>query len=183
MAAQERDSPTSLPAKMIVIRPLQTGEMAALIRLCGEHAAYEQVEFRLDQQESRLAQALFHHPPRLWCFVAEADGEIVGYCTCSKEYSTWQAAEYLYMDCLYIVPNYRNSGTGSKMLRAVAQLACSLDCRVVEWQTPQWNVNAARFYERNGAQGKAKIRFSWQPECASSENECSALVGPSEPGN
>ena len=88
--------------------------------------------------------------PRLWRFVAEAGGSIVGYATYTRDSSTWRAADYLYMDCLFIDPGYRNVGLGTEMMEESAQRAGALGCATLEWQTRAWNANAARFYERLG---------------------------------
>ena len=75
----------------------------------------------------------------------------MGYATCTRDFSTWKAAEYLYVDCLFINPGYRDAGLGAEMMRIIARNASQLGCATLEWQTPAWNRNAARFYERLGA--------------------------------
>jgi GNAT superfamily N-acetyltransferase len=93
--------------------------------------------------------------------VAEADGAIAGYATCTRDFSTWRAAEYLHMDCLYVAPGFRNAGIGGEMMRALSRHAGALGCATVEWQTPAWNADAVRFYERLGAEATEKMRFAW----------------------
>ena len=48
-------------------------------------------------------------------------------------------------------------------MRAIAGLAVLLGCATVEWQTPIWNAEATRFYERLGAISRFKARFRWEP--------------------
>ncbi len=64
------------------------------------------------------------------------------------------------MDCLFIRQNARGQGLGKRMMAEIRQLASSLDCNHIEWQTPQLNLDAIRFYRRLGATAKPKQRFS-----------------------
>ncbi len=144
-----------------LVRVAQPGDIDEVVRLCAEHALFEKAKFSPDGKANRLHSALFSSLPRLWCFVAEAGSSIVGYAACTKDYSTWRAADYLHMDCLYLDPAYRNCGTGTEMMQMVAQQADALECTAVEWQTPAWNANAARFYQKLGATSCEKVRFCW----------------------
>lgn len=69
------------------------------------------------------------------------------------------------MDCLFVDPGYRNVGLGTEMMEVSAQRAGALGCATLEWQTPAWNANAARFYPRLGAHAGGKLRFCWTPSC------------------
>lgn len=146
----------------MTIRPLRCDEIASLVHLCGEHAAYEKADYVPEGKSEPLRRAIAAEPPRLWCLVAEIDSRIVGYATCTRDFSTWRAAEHLYLDCLYIIPEFRGLGIGARMMQAVRRYATSLGCATVEWQTPAWNANAIRFYERLGAASSEKIRFRWE---------------------
>jgi GNAT superfamily N-acetyltransferase len=148
----------------IVVRPVRVEELAELVSLCAEHAAYEKSAFDRDGKVDSLRRAIFSAHPRLWCFVAEANGGIISYATCTREFSTWRAADFLYLDCLYVAPEYRNAGIGAEMMRIVSRHAGALGCTSVEWQTPAWNADAARFYARLGAEAAEKLRFAWTPE-------------------
>jgi GNAT superfamily N-acetyltransferase len=148
-------------AAEVFIRPLRHDEIAELVRLCGEHATYERADFAPDGKSEHLERAIFTDPPRLWCLVPEVDGLIVGYATCTKDFSTWRAGEYLHLDCLYLVPEYRGLGIGARLMKAIGSHAVSLGCTTVEWQTPPWNASAIRFYGTLGATASKKVRFRW----------------------
>lgn len=137
-----------------------------LVELCAEHAAYEGAEYDPRGKAHRLSLALFSDPPRLHAWVAERGGQAVGYATASREYSTWDAAEYVHMDCLYLREDARGLGIGRDLVRAVAELARGFGCGRVEWQTPEWNGRAIAFYGRAGAAGKRKVRFALRTEGA-----------------
>ena len=145
----------------LLIRHVLSSEIGALVALCAEHAAFERAEYSPRGQAERLVEAIFSEHPRLWCLVATVDDHMVGYATCSREFSTWHAADFLHMDCLYLQPAYRGRGIGWEMMRAVARQARDLGCAFIEWQTPVWNESGARFYRKLGAAGNEKTRFRW----------------------
>jgi hypothetical protein len=63
---------------------------------------FERAEFSSDGKAEALHKALLAGAPRLQCFVAEADDSLVGYASCTQDFSTWKAAEYLNMDCVFV---------------------------------------------------------------------------------
>jgi ribosomal protein S18 acetylase RimI-like enzyme len=131
----------------------------ALAALCVEHAAFEGVTLEREPGRDALHAALFGAAAPLICWVAERAGRILGYATATREFSTWQAAYYLHMDCLYLKPEGRNGGVGEALVRQLAGDALRLECRGMQWQTPATNLRAAGFYRRIGAQSKDKLRF------------------------
>ena len=151
-----------------VVRRVRFDDLDALVAMCGEHALYEKAPYEPAGKAEALSQALFSAPPRLHAWVAEAAGELVGYATATVEFSTWQAGEFLHMDCLFVRAGRRGGGTGAALLQAVGDFARHTGCLEIQWQTPAWNVDAARFYGRFGAVEKAKRRFFLSPALARS---------------
>src|SRR5262249_15257000 len=82
------------------VRPARPGDLEAIVRLCADHAEYEKGGFERDGKTEALREVLFAGVPRLWCFVAEADGAIVSYASGTRDFSTWRGADYLHLDCL-----------------------------------------------------------------------------------
>jgi GNAT superfamily N-acetyltransferase len=146
------------------LRPARAEDLDAVVDLCAEHAAFERAPFCEEQVRRALGPFLFGEPPRAWCIVADVDSKLVGYATYSLEFSTWRAAEYVHMDCLFLKADYRNAGLGRQLLDRVGHAAIALGFEFVEWQTPSWNASAIRFYDRIGAVGNAKVRYRWKPE-------------------
>ena len=85
----------------------------------------------------------------------------MGYATWSLEFSTWRAAEYVHVDCLYLDASCRGQGLGRCVMESIAQRAAVLGATHLEWQTPEWNEDAARFYDSLGARSAVKRRFTW----------------------
>lgn len=142
------------------VRLAEPHDVGILVALCAEHAAFERAYFEIEGLSERLVRALFGENPRARAWVADLGDAIVGYATVSEEFSTWSATSYLHMDCLFVRPGLRNAGIGAALLRAVVQEARSRGLSDVQWQTPDWNADARRFYLRQGATASGKIRFS-----------------------
>lgn len=145
--------------KPVHIRAVNGVELPQLLKLCALHAAYEQLPFQLNGQVNRLAEDLFSQTPKLYCFVAIHDQELVAYATYMKQYATWEAKEYLYLDCLFVKEEVRSEGIGELLMERVKQESEKLACYLIQWQTPEFNKRAMKFYYRMGAESKTKERF------------------------
>lgn len=145
-----------------VVRRAVREDLARVAELAAEHAAYEKAAPPAPGLAERLEAALFGAgAPRLLCLVAEAsDGGLAGYATCTVEFATWQGRDYLHMDCLYLREAQRGAGTGARLVDAVVAEAVALGLGEVQWNTPAWNEGAIRFYDRLGAAGKNKVRYT-----------------------
>lgn len=143
------------------IRPVRREDLASLIDLCAEHAAYERANFERDHAHAGLTKALFGEPMRLQCWIA-ADYQPIGYLTATTDFSTWQACEFLHMDCLYVREGHRNSGIGLRLFEALHAHAQVTGIAEIQWQTPYWNEEASRFYRRLGATETEKRRYRYR---------------------
>ena len=144
-----------------MIRPIQKDEIPELIRLCKAHAAYEECEYIENGQLEKLQKDLFSERPLLYCYVVLPQGQLSGYVTFMKQYATWDAEEYVYLDCLYLDEHARNKGLGKALMLEVQSAAEAMGCKLVQWQTPDFNKNAIEFYHHLGATAKTKERFFW----------------------
>ena len=143
----------------VIIRPATAGDIPALQRLITAHMRYEKAPVTILKAEA-LHAALFSENPRLHINVAEVSQNVVAYISTTKEYSTWQLEEFIHMDCLFIADTHRNFGIGRKLMQHVANNAKAEGIKQIQWQTPDWNEAAIRFYERQGAQHSNKARFT-----------------------
>lgn len=141
------------------IRWARAEDMAELVRLCAEHAEYERSAFDPKGKANALETMLFAPDARLKCLVAEDEGRLIGYASFSVEVSTWDADRYMHMDCLFLRPEARNKGIGRALMRRIAQEALALGVIRMQWQTPSFNVDAIRFYDRLGPEKKEKFRI------------------------
>ncbi|MFJ3837323.1 N-acetyltransferase family protein [Streptomyces sp. NPDC054904] len=144
------------------VRPARPDDLPRLVELIHEHIAYERSAPRPPGLAARLGPLLFVEEPRQWVLLAETpEGSVVGYAACAAEFSFWDARHHLHMDCLYLADGARGHGLGRALMDGVAALARELGLDHVEWQTPDWNEGAIRFYDRLGANGLPKRRYGW----------------------
>lgn len=144
------------------IRKARPADLIELVRLCREHAAYENANYGdLQPDPDALAEMLFGGQPSLECLVVEVATKIIGYASYTVQYSTWRACRYLYLDCLFLQENSRGRGLGRAVMNQVRKHAEVRQCQHIEWQTPSDNVNAIAFYERIGAVAQSRARFFW----------------------
>ena len=85
--------------------------------------------------------------------------KLVGYDSYTKQFSTWDASYYIYMDCLFITEKLRGFGIGEKIVERIKQESQKLNCNTVQWQTPEFNTRAMKFYNRLGGISKTKERY------------------------
>lgn len=83
--------------------------------------------------------------------VCEKDRQIVSYAFYFFTYSTFLAKPTLYLEDIFVLPEFRKHGVGDAMLRVLAMIAKRNRCGRMEWCVLDWNVNAIRFYNRRGA--------------------------------
>lgn len=145
---------------LYTIRKALPDDIQSIIELCVEHAAYEVAEYQPEGKAQKLSELLFCANPQLHCILAIVAEDIVGYATFSRECSTWNAAYYIHLDCLYLKQDFRGLGIGEALLRYVEQFAKQSQAHHVEWQTPVFNTRAIKFYHRIGASSKEKLRFT-----------------------
>lgn len=141
------------------VRPARPDDLDHLIDLIAAHTAYEQAPFDPTGKHTTLTKSLFDHQDAV-CYVAEFEGQLVGYTTAAREFSTWDTGHFLHMDTLFVDERHRGHGIGNQLFGAVHQHALASGVSEIQWQTPTWNADAIRFYERLGATSATKERFS-----------------------
>jgi GNAT superfamily N-acetyltransferase len=164
VACHHRSMPPteSQTESQIELRAPQEQDLTTLVDLCAAHAAYERASYQPRGKAERLAELLLSDNAPINCWLVERNGTTVGYVTFMKQFSTWDAAPYLYLDCLYLDEEVRGQGVGTVVMARLAHEAGRLGCRSAQWQTPEFNDGAIRFYQSLGAASLSKERFSWE---------------------
>ncbi len=137
----------------------QPEDIRDIIGLCSLHAGYEKEKYNSRGKAKKLLADLFSKQPKLYCLVAKSDGVIIAYTTYMLQYSTWDAKEYIYMDCLYVKEFARGLGIGEKLIKRIKEEGPKLNAFTMQWQTPDFNTRAMKFYQRIGATSKSIERF------------------------
>lgn len=147
----------------MTIRSVESRDLEELVDLCSLHAEYERADYDPTNKAELLEKYLFGERPILHCLVVEAQGGgLLGYATYIEQFATWEAAYYLYLDCLYIREGQRSKGLGAQLMDQIKSEAQRLGCTHIQWHTPDFNKRAIQFYKRIGAYHKTKERFFWE---------------------
>ncbi|PXY40036.1 N-acetyltransferase [Flavobacterium cheongpyeongense] len=142
------------------IRNCEIADLPKLIMLCQQHAEFEKAEFSTEGKKQSLKNALFGKNPKLFCLVVAIKETIIGYVSYTFDFSTWDAATFLYMDCLFLEAEARGFGIGEVLIEKLKEIATTNNCVNMQWQTPEFNARAIKFYNRIGAKRKDKVRFT-----------------------
>jgi GNAT superfamily N-acetyltransferase len=142
-----------------IIRKCEEKDLSELVELCEKHSEFEQANYSAIGKQVLLKNAIFADKPQLHCFVIESKGKLEGYFTYTFDFSTWDAQTFIYLDCLYLEPDFRGFGIGEIVFEKLKTIAQQSNCVNIQWQTPIFNERAIKFYNRIGGIGKEKVRF------------------------
>ncbi|MDD5031246.1 MAG: GNAT family N-acetyltransferase [Rhodoferax sp.] len=140
------------------VRVALPDDAEVLVALCADHAAFERLPYKSVGHAERLQKALAIG--LVWAWLLEQDGRAVGYASVTLDFATLSAQRFAHLDCLYLAPAARGQGGGQALMQVVQDFARKQGCRTLQWQTPDWNHAAMRFYARLGATALAKRRFT-----------------------
>lgn len=134
---------------MISIRKAKRGDEDQIMNLIKGLAEYEKAPEQVVNTAEELGNDLFElHACD--AFVAEESGSIKGFALFYTNYSTWKG-KCLYLEDLYISPEYRRTGVGSMLFDEVIQEAKRREVRRMDWQVLDWNEPAINFYKKKEA--------------------------------
>ncbi len=145
----------------MTIRIAEKRDFETIKKLVKAHATFEKASALNDNNLNRLSNYIFNTDV-VKCLVVELNSEIVGYATFMKQFSTWDANYYIYLDCLYLNEKTRGKGIGTQIMNKIKTYAKSISCSVIQWQTPDFNKKAIDFYKKLGTDSKTKERFNWK---------------------
>jgi GNAT superfamily N-acetyltransferase len=136
---------------MLGIRAAQAEDVPTILRLIRALAEYENEAASAEASEEDLRRDGFGAHPRFHCLLAEWDGECVGLALYFFNYSTWKGRKGIFLDDLFVQPEFRGKGIGKALLLEVARIAAEENCGRYEWLVLDWNTPAIEFYESLGA--------------------------------
>lgn len=141
--------------KRLEIRAARPEDCGVILELIRGLARYEKLESQCVATEERLRHSLFSEHPDCYALVArEVDGEVakpVGFALYFFNYSTFLAQRGLYLEDLFVKPEFRGNGYGKQIMKYLARTAAEKQCGRFEWSVLDWNQPAIAFYEKIGA--------------------------------
>ena len=98
-----------------------------------------------------MGESLFGPQASAEAVIAYSATEPVGFAVFFQNYSTFMGRSGLYLEDLFVLPEWRGRGAGRRLLGYVASMAVSRGCGRLEWSVLNWNEPAIRFYQALGA--------------------------------
>ena len=130
----------------VLIRPAAKEDFEAILNLFREFSLFQKTPEKLHITLQQLEEDEQHFK----CFIAVADGQIIGFATWFFAYYSW-TGRAIYLDDLYVKDTHRKYGIGGRLLDTVIHHAKDNNCRSVRWLVSRWNENAIGFYKKIGA--------------------------------
>ncbi|MGY6028938.1 N-acetyltransferase family protein [Phytobacter sp. AG2a] len=133
------------------IRQARPTDANAIYDMIYELAVYEKAPEEVVTTADEIRATLFGEGSKTEALICEIDGKIAGYAVFFTSYSTWLGRNGIYMEDLYISPDFRCQGAGKALLKHIAQCAVQRKCGRLEWSVLDWNQPAIDFYLSIGA--------------------------------
>jgi len=133
------------------IEPAGPGDVPEILALIRDLAVYERLEHQVVATERGLRETLFGEKPAAEVLFARVGPRVAGFALFFSNYSTFLGQPGLYLEDLYVRPEYRGQGCGKALLARLAALAVERRCGRLEWAVLDWNEPAIGFYRRLGA--------------------------------
>ncbi len=133
------------------IRPARKEEVGIVLQLIHDLAHYEKAPDEVEATEKELLTTIFAEEPRVFCDLVEVDGDIAGMAIWFLNYSTWQGKHGIYLEDLFIKPEFRGRGFGKALLQHLARICEEKGYGRFQWWVLDWNSPAIEFYRSLGA--------------------------------
>ena len=135
----------------MIIREATPTDAPAIMQLIHDLAEYEKAPHEVETNEAEIAAALFADQPKVFAHVIDLDGEVVGMAIWFLNFSTWLGKHGIYLEDLYVKPEYRGRGYGLAMLKYLAAICVQRGYGRFQWWVLDWNTPSIEFYKSQGA--------------------------------
>lgn len=134
-----------------MIRLAEPADLNDIHRLIYELAVYEKAPEQMVATIEQISSSLFTEKPVAFCHVAVDQGKIVGIALWFLNYSTWLGKPGIYLEDLYVQPEYRGQGIGKGFMKTLSQLCVERGYERFQWWVLDWNSPSIEFYKSLGA--------------------------------
>lgn len=135
----------------VKIRKATIDDSSLILTFVKELATYEKSQDSVLASVDDIKKNLFDKNTTTEAVICLSDDKPIGFAVYFLNFSTWLGKSGLYLEDLYVSPEFRGCGAGKKLLKYLAQLAVENDCGRFEWSVLDWNEPAINFYESIGA--------------------------------
>ncbi len=135
----------------LAIRKAESRDVSVVCSFIRELAEYERLAHEVDATDADIAAALFGSNPRVFADIAEWEGEPVGFALWFYNFSTFRGRHGIYLEDLFVRPEFRSKGIGRALLRHLARRCIAEGLPRLEWWVLDWNEPALKVYRSIGA--------------------------------
>jgi GNAT superfamily N-acetyltransferase len=135
----------------ITIRKAEEKDIPLILQFIKGIAEYEKLLHEVEATEEKLHESLFSENANtevLLCYLNEVPA---AYAVYFHNFSTFVGKKGIYLEDIFVYPEYRKMGIGKKLLKHIAQIAVERNCGRMEWAVLDWNQPAIEFYKSIGA--------------------------------
>lgn len=136
------------------IVPATEDDVPLILQFIRGLAEFEERAHEVVATEERIRETLFGNRPAAEVVIAYAGDVPAGFALFFFNYSTYLGRPGLYLEDLFVRPEWRGRGLGRRLLVYLARLAEARGCGWMEWSVLKWNREAMGFYEKLGARAK-----------------------------
>ena len=136
-----------------IVRPGDEVELTAMIR---ELAEFEHAAADCTVTESQMGDALFGSDPAVHGHLVEVDGQAAAVALWFRNFSTWDGVAGIYLEDLFVRPQFRRRGLARKLLATLARECIDQGYTRLTWAVLDWNVNAIALYDRVGGRPQSE---------------------------
>lgn len=133
------------------IRPAKPDDVDEIVALIYELALYEKAPEEAKASAQEIKDSFFCEAPKVFCEIVEVDGEIAGCAIWFLNYSTWQGKHGIYLEDLFVRPQFRGRGYGKALLAHLASICEERGYGRFQWWVLDWNTPSIEFYKSLGA--------------------------------
>jgi GNAT superfamily N-acetyltransferase len=133
------------------IRPANINDTDEILAMIYELALYEKAPDEAKATREQIIESFFTEDPKVFCEIVEVDGEVAGFAIWFLNYSTWQGKHGIYLEDLFVRPQYRGQGFGKALLKHLAAICEERGYGRFQWWVLDWNQPAIDFYKSLGA--------------------------------
>jgi len=134
------------------IRTATARDAAQILEFIRALAAFERAPNAVVATEEGLIRDGFGPRPFFECLIADYDNVPAGFALYFFNYSTWVGMPGIYVEDLFVLPEFRRLGIGRALLKRVAAIALENGCQRLQWQVLDWNTPAIDFYRTIGGE-------------------------------
>ena len=135
-----------------LVREATEDDVPRILQFIRELAEYEKLSHEVVATEQTLRENVFGERRYAEILISEHDGAPAGFALFFHNFSTFLGRPGIYLEDLYVRPEFRGSGVGKALLSRLARLAVERGCGRLEWWVLDWNEPSIGFYEKLGAE-------------------------------